>query len=140
MFKVGDVFGAVGDPAKLEARLVVDQGDMDLIKIGQEATLRFYSHPLDSMEGTIAKVAESDAEAIPEELSTVAGGEVPTKPDPVTGRHLPIETVYYAVIPLDNPDGLLKPGMRGSARIKAKKLTLAVRLWRWFNRTFRFKA
>jgi len=138
-FKVGNVFCVVGDPKQLEARLVIDQGDMDLVRVGQKATLRFYSHPLDSRQGTIAKLAESDAEAIPEELSTAAGGEVPTKPDPTTGRQVPIETLYYAVVPLENRDGLLKPGMRGSARIKARSLTLARRVWRWFNRTFRFK-
>ena len=58
--------------------------------------------------------------------SNMAGGEVASKPDPKTGTAKPITAVYEVIIPLDNTDMKLEPGLRGSAKIDGGTYTLAL--------------
>ncbi|MBI3467921.1 MAG: hypothetical protein HY000_33355, partial [Planctomycetes bacterium] len=100
----------------------------------------FYSHALKIIEGNIRDIQNVDVEDLPPELSNLAGGEVPTKTDPLTGHEKPIHTYYYAVVPLEDTYGFLQPRLRGMAKIEAKKMPLGPRLWRLFKRTFHFES
>jgi hypothetical protein len=40
---------------------------------------------------------------------------------------------------LDDPEGVIRPGMRGRAKIHAGYQTLGQRFWRYVTRTFNFK-
>jgi putative peptide zinc metalloprotease protein len=133
-------FCQIGDPSKLEAWLVIDQGEIDLVHEDQDVKLKFYSHALRTFDGTVAEIPNVDVDKLPPELSSMAGGEVPTKEDPRTGQQKPIHTLYYAVVPLQNDGGLFQPGLRGVAKIRADKLTLGMRFWRWVKHTFHFEA
>jgi putative peptide zinc metalloprotease protein len=119
---------------------VVDQGDIDLIHKGQNVKLKFYSHPLQTIDGVISEIPNVDVTRLPPELSNMAGGEVATETDPQTGQERPIHTLYYAVVSVDNAAGTLQPSMRGTAKIEADRIALAMRLWRWLKRTFHFEA
>jgi putative peptide zinc metalloprotease protein len=133
-------FCQIGDPTKLEAWLVIDQGYNVYVKEGQNVSLKFYGHPLTTFQGVITAIPNVDVANLPPELSNAAGGEVPTKPDPKTGQQIPVHTLYYAVVPLDNSKLILQPGLRGKAKIKADPLPFAMRVWRWVKRTFHFDA
>ena len=75
----------------------------------------------------------------PRHLSNKAGGELPTKTDKA-GVERPITTSYQVLVfPLDDPDGLLKIGLRGRAKIHANWEPLGLGLWRWFSQTFHFR-
>jgi putative peptide zinc metalloprotease protein len=133
-------FCQIGDPHKLQAWLVIDQGYIDLVHEGQKVQLKFYGHALKSFDGTITALPNVDVDELPTELSNVAGGEVATKEDPKTRQQVPVHTQYYAVVPIENPDLILKPALRGKAKIKADPIPLATRVWRWVKRTFNFEA
>jgi len=132
-------FCQIGEPKKLEAWLVVDEGYIDLVHEDQSVSLKFYSHALKTFDGKIESIPNVDVERLPPELSNAAGGEVATKTDPKTGQQIPVHTLYYAVVPLPNDELVLQPGLRGKAKIKADPITLATRCWRWVKRTFHFE-
>ncbi len=48
----------------------------------------------------------------------------------------PLTAVYEVIIPIDNPDLLLQPGLRGFAKIDGGHSTLAWWLWRLVTKTF----
>ena len=52
------MFCQIGDPRKLEAILVIDQGDIDFVHEGQEVDLKFDALPHDTLHGRIAEIAQ----------------------------------------------------------------------------------
>ena len=72
-------------------------------------------------------------------MSNMAGGEIASKPDKKTGSAKPITPVYEVIIPLENPDLKLEPGLRGFAKINSETHTLAWWLWRLCSSKFNFK-
>ena len=91
-----------------------------------------------TFKGTIEELAETHIETGSERLSVKAGGQVPTKTDE-SGRELPISTSYEVMTSLEDPDGVLTPGMRGTARIKVGSRTVGQWLLRLLWQTFNFK-
>ena len=133
------LFCQVGSRKEVEAWLIVDQGDVQWLEKGQNVQFLCYSDALKPLEGKIRDIPNVDVEELPPELSNLAGGEVATKTDPRTGQEKPIHTYYYVVVPLEDTYGFLQPGLRGMAKIEAKKMPLGPRLWRLFKRTFHFE-
>ena len=141
--KPGDLFCEIGDPAKLEAHLLIDQSDIDLIKSAGDghkpkAWVKIYGKSRDTLIAAVDEVAKRNLEEIPPELSNLAGGEIATTPDQETGGARPLTTVYEAIIPIDNAAMTLHPGQRGMAKIDAGTATLGWWLWRSITKTFRF--
>lgn len=128
----------IGDPHSLEAHLLVDQGDIDLIKKGNITRMKIYGTSEKTFRGRVSEVTERNRDEIPPELSNSAGGEIATKQDPKTGAPKPLTTVYEVTIPLDNPHLLMHPGQRGYAKIDGGVHTLGWWLWRLITKTFHF--
>jgi putative peptide zinc metalloprotease protein len=141
--KPGKPFMEIGDPHKLEAHLILDQSDVNLIihpDNGKNPTagVKVYGTTETTRKSYVGEVAQRNSEEIRPELSNAAGGEIATKQDPKTGQAKPISAVYEVVIPIDNPDLLLQPSLRGFAKIDAGHSTLAWWLWRLVTKTFHF--
>jgi hypothetical protein len=51
----------------------------------------------------------------------------------------PMSTSYQARVPLDNPDGLLRVGLTGKAKVFTGWQPLGRRLARYLYQTFHFK-
>jgi hypothetical protein len=51
----------------------------------------------------------------------------------------PLEVTYEASAPLDDEEGILAPGVTGTARIFVGRQTLAQRAWRALCATFRIE-
>jgi putative peptide zinc metalloprotease protein len=144
----GTLFCQVGDPQKMEAILVIDQADIELVREGQEVeilldavpqqTLRYRADGDRPERLKITEVAGIDLKASPRGLSTKVGGDLPTRTD-AAGIERPISTSYQARVPLDNPDGVLRSGLRGTARIHADSQTIAQRLRRLVEQTVNFR-
>jgi putative peptide zinc metalloprotease protein len=157
----GQFFCQVGDPARMEAVLVIDQADIEFIREGQPVEIyldalphRTFTHNL--IDGrqqklTIEEVAKSDLKISPVQLSATAmggygirtyppsrGGEFPTRTDP-SGRQRPRNTTYQARVSLNDPDGRLLQGLRGRAKVKVGNQPLGPRLYRWFAQTISFR-
>jgi putative peptide zinc metalloprotease protein len=139
----GDLFCEVGDPKRLEAHLLIDQSDIDLIKQDSEdakatAWVKIYGKSHETIISHVEEIARRNREEIPPELSNLAGGEIATQPDQETGGARPLTTVYEIIIPIDNSNLSLHPGQRGMAKIDGGTATLGWWLWRTITKTFRF--
>ncbi len=130
----------IGDPKRLEARLVIDQGDVELVAPGQRVEIMLTQSAEYVYVSRIERVSTEDLKTSPPRLSSLHGGELPTKMDP-SGQPRPLNTVYEAVVPLpeNDPRGLLRLGLVGRAKITTGPRTLGQRLYRYFSRTFNFE-
>jgi len=136
--KPGKPFCEVGDPRHLEAHLILDQGDIDLVRLGRRTWLKVYGTSEKTFRSHVGEIAKRNREEIAPELSNLAGGEIATKQDPKTNQAKPITAVYEVIIPLDNSDLALQPGLRGFAKIDGGTHTLGWWLWRLLTKTFHF--
>lgn len=134
----GTFFCQVGDPQKMEAQLVIDQQDVEFIKKDQLVDIKLDELPFDTLHGVIDEVATEPLRVSPRHLSNKAGGELATKTDEA-GVERPQNTSYHARVPLDDPEGLLRIGYKGRARIHTEPQPLGRRLWRLFTQTFNMR-
>jgi len=141
----------VGDPTDLEALLVVDQNDIDLVdaalagktepKDKPKVKLEMDAFPGRTLYSYVDKVARVELKAMPASLSSQAGGRVETKTDR-SGVSRPLSTSYHACVPLKDQGslkGLICNGMRGRAQIYTRWQSLGARLYRYLSRTFHFE-
>ncbi len=131
-------FCEVGDPRQLEAHLILDQGDIDIIKDGNRAWVKIYGDSEQTWRSKVGEIAKRNRDEIPPELSNAAGGEIATKPDPKTNASKPLTAVYEVVIPIDNANQYLHPGQRGFAKIDGGTHRLGWWLYRLLAKTFHF--
>jgi putative peptide zinc metalloprotease protein len=136
--KPGKPFCEVGDPHKVEAHMILDQGDIDLVRLNRRVWVKVYGDSETTWLGTVTERAKRNREEVPPELSNQAGGEIATKQDPKSGQAKPINAIYEVTIPLDNHDLALQPGLRGFAKIDGGTHTLGWWLWRLITKTFHF--
>ena len=134
----GDVFCLVGDPNKMEAVLYIDQGDIDFIKKGQRVEIKLEQLPFEVYQGTIEEIAPSESKVSPKQLSTKAGGDLATTTDE-SGVEKPMSASYQARVLIDDPDDLIRLGLRGRAKIHTTWQTLGQRIWRGLNQLLNFK-
>lgn len=134
--EAGTLVCLVGDPARLDAALVLDQSDIEFVQPGQEVEIQLDQSPAHRLYGTVREVSELDLKVTPPEL--VPEGALSTRPD-AEGVLRPTEAVYQARVSLRETDRPLLLGEAGQAKIHAGSLSLARRLWRTLSRTFRFE-
>jgi len=123
----------------MEALLVIDQADIDFVAVGQDVEIKLDELPHDTFTGEIRKIAEEELDVSPRGLSAKSGGEVPTKTDPSSGVERPMSTSYQASVPLPDPNGDFRIGLRGRAKVHVRAQTIGQRAWRLVTRTFNFK-
>jgi multidrug efflux pump subunit AcrA (membrane-fusion protein) len=138
LFTEGTVLCHVGDAGMFEAAMIVDQSDVEFVARGQQVELKLDSFAWKTFTGGVEELAVMHLAAGAERLSVKAGGQVPTQTD-AAGREQPISTSYEALMHLDDPDGLLTPGMRGTARIRVGSRTVGQWLLRLLWQTFNFR-
>jgi putative peptide zinc metalloprotease protein len=137
--KQGSPFCQIGNPQQMQAALVIDQSDVDLIAKGGKAVIKLDELPGDVFYSNIASISQIPLTAAPRELSHKSGGDLQTKTD-ASGVERPENTSYEALAPIDDPDQLLVVGLRGRAKISsAHWISLGTRAWRAFSQTFHFK-
>ena len=134
----GEVFCLVGNPNKMEAVLYVDQGDIDFVKKGQEVEIKLDELPFEVYEGTIQEIAPSESKFVPKHIAAKAGGELATTTDE-SGVEKPMSASYQARVLIDDPDDLMRLGLRGRAKIHTASQTLGQRIWRGLNQLLNFK-
>jgi putative peptide zinc metalloprotease protein len=136
--ETGTIVCLVGDPRRLEATLLIDQSDIDLVRVGQKVQIRFDELPGRSLEGTIASVGELDLKVAPSEL--VIAGDLPSRIDEA-GNPRPVSASYQARVELTSGDDLsLRSGAIGRAKISVDSASLASRLLRYLRATFQSRS
>jgi putative peptide zinc metalloprotease protein len=140
------MFCQIGDPRKYNAMLVVDQTDIEFINemliLGQNPKADIKLDELPYKTFNDCEVYEVDTENMkttPKQLSSKAGGPLATTTDPATGVERLRDTSYQARVPLDDTDGVMRLGLRGTARVFTSWQPLGQRLWRLLTHTFNFK-
>ena len=134
----GALFCRIGDPLRMEAMLVVDQGDVEFVALDQEVDIRLDELPGRIWQASIREMSKADLKIAPRALSNKSGGEVATRTDESGQERLRSAAYQVRVLPLDDPDGLLRIALRGEAKIHVGSQTAAQKLARAFSRTFHF--
>jgi len=125
----------IGDPQALEAVLVIDQSDIELVRQGQNVRVQIDQLPGEVYSTTVQSVAQRELDVTSRRMSSKTGGELQTRTD-VSGAEKPLNTSYQARALITDDDALLCLGARGRARISVASQTLAARLWRYVAQTF----
>ena len=135
----GTKFCLVGEPSQLEARLVIDQGDIVFVEPGQRVEIMLAQSAGIVYVSKIERINRESLAVSPTHLSSLNGGTLPTQMDP-SGVPRPLSPVYEALVtlPTDDPNGLLRIGLVGTAKIRTAPRTLGQRLGRYLARTFNF--
>ena len=130
----------IGNPQALEARLAIDQNDVEFVAPGQTVEVMMAQSAEYVYVSTIERVSTENLKATPTHLSSLHGGELPTKMDP-SGVARPLSPIYEAVVPLpeNDPHKLLRLGLVGHAKISTPPRTLWSRLMRYVSHTFNFE-
>ncbi len=138
MLQTSELFCQIGDPTEMEAVLAIDQSDRNFIAQDQAVEIIINHLPDKTFESTIEQIATTEMTEPPQRLTERAGGELLTQTDP-TGREQLMSTTYQARVLLNDPEHLLRVGLRGQAKIHTAPRTLGSRLWRLITETFNFK-
>ena len=133
-----DAICQIGDPNDLVVELLIDQGDIDLVRREQQVELKLDAYAGKTVESRIERVALPQITSTPLSMSTTVGGEVNTAPDK-EGRMRPVSATYPALAPLPKVDEPIEIGMRGRAKIYTAWRPLGWRLYRFVARTFHFE-
>lgn len=143
----GELLCRIGDPTDLEALLIVDQADIDLVDVAMaqdqrpRVKLEADAYPGRQLSSRVEQVARIELKDVPDSLAAQAGGRLETRVDR-SGAVRPLSTSYHARVPLDEQGdlhGLLSPGMKGRAQIYTQWQSLGQRLYRFLSRTFHFE-
>ena len=123
--KEGALFCQVGDPRSLEAVLVIDQGDIDFVKDGQEVDLKFDALPHDTLAGQ----DRADLEIQPEDHAPAdldqGQGRVGQQDRPGNRRGEAAERILPGHRADDDDEGVMLVGLRGRAKIHTPGSRLA---------------
>jgi putative peptide zinc metalloprotease protein len=134
----GDVICQIGDPEALEAVLVIDQHDIELVTENDEVDIQLDATPGVIFTTTIEEIAKIDLKRTSASLASQAGGQIDTRVD-ASGAVVPISTSYQARAPLEKNEESLRVGYRGQAKIYTGWQSLRSRLWRLLARSFHFE-
>ncbi len=117
LIRQGELFCQLSLLRSMLIKIPLAENEVRYVKANQPVQLKAYAHPETTFAGRIANTPLTLLEKdMPPALSLTRGGDVPTGPDR-EGREIPMERVYSAQISVDNPDGLLRPGMSGRVKI-----------------------
>ncbi len=124
---------------QLDAELVVDQADIELIKPGNKVEVCLELMPSKVYDTQIRQISYTHLQQSPANLSSQSGGQLGTVMDG-SGRVVPVSTSYYARANIESTGGMLyQADLRGRARVYPnQKRSLGWRLYRYVARTFHF--
>ncbi len=130
------LFCYVGDPARQDALLLVDQNAVEFVRPGQRVQLRFLSAPGELREGQVEEIASSRSEVVPRELTVAQLAPVRH----TSAGSAPAEVSYEVRVRLLEETASQTFGAAfyspGKARIACGTQSLAARFWRLLRNTF----
>ncbi|NBS52458.1 MAG: HlyD family efflux transporter periplasmic adaptor subunit, partial [Spartobacteria bacterium] len=142
LLRQGELLCEILPEGRLQAVAVLKEDETSLVEVGQSVTFRLLSSPGKASSGQVLSVASSPSPELPHQsLSEYAGGTVPSvltakggDPTPIA---LPTGLVYKAIIALDDPNGILRPGMSGLVKIQCGHKPLGAVLYLKFRNMLR---
>ena len=137
-FSEAELVCFVAPSQNMDAVIVVDQHDRELLKVGDEVEIMFDAAGLESVYGKIVSFSESEMKESSANLSITSGGMLDTKTDEL-GRTRPISTSYQARVEFKDLKVPLRPSYRGNAKVHLAWKSLGSRLYRYVLKTFNFE-
>ena len=126
----------VGNPRTLRALLLVEPGDRQLVNKSSKVWVRLHGTGYTFSPGVVKEIARVEANNIPPQLSSQAGGDVATLADPVARQETPRNQHYLITVQLPRPNRTFHPGVLGRAEIEVEPQTLWQRVYRYLATTF----
>ncbi|TWU40783.1 hemolysin D [Novipirellula artificiosorum] len=139
MLTADDLICEIGNPDEFEAVLVIDQGDVQLVREGQTVDMKLDSRRLETFSGVILEKSNEPLKSASTSMASQTGGDLQTEIDPRTGAIKPRSVSYQARVPLDPSTLPFRPGYRGSAKVHVDPMSLGQRLWRVIAKTLNFE-
>jgi multidrug resistance efflux pump len=131
--ETGTWLGLVGDPARLDATLLVEQAEVEFVRVGQHVTLHLDQQPAEFLRGAVCEISELDAEAAPPEL--IAAGLLPLRV--AAQGTVRLARPYCRVrVTLAEHNLRVRPGAAGRARIHTAARSLGQRAVRYLEQIF----
>ncbi len=134
-----DVLCQIGDPQQLELIILIDQSARELVGVGAKVYAWPASTPFQAITSEISEISRSETVIGPRSLGHKHGGSVATQSSQ-SGEETLLTATYQARAPIDNRAGTILAGLRCQVKIQAPPQTWGLRLWRWAEETFRFRA
>lgn len=125
---------SLGDPEKLQARLIVDQEHVEFIEAGQSVKILLDEYPGNPLKGTIHDIAEIDIDDLHPNL--IHRKEITTELDS-TGKQQLSNTSYLARVTLDSPSENPLIHAAGQAKISVSPESLGKKAYRHLRKTIR---
>lgn len=140
-FREGGLVCEILPEGPLEAVVALTEKQSGIVLADQKVSFRIHSLPGEAWQGTVLRVSTSPSLELPHQaLGQQAGGTIPTNlgaANPARGDNVPLalasSQVYKAHIAIENPGGLLRPGMAGRLKIQCGTKPLG----QWIANTFR---
>jgi len=130
----GTLLCSVGEPRALEAWLHVEQDDVEFVAVGQTVTL-YIGGTRRRLSGIVTELAEENVESVPRRLARQI--EMPVMSGSKDAAR-PANAVYFARVDLAGPIRDFVAGTSGKGAILVPPMSLAARIKRYLQRTFRF--
>lgn len=140
-FATSDLVCLVHDPAQgLEASLVIDQADVELIRLTDKVRILLDANTHRAFDTTIEDISTQSMIAVPQTMSSQGGGRIDTRTEQASGMQIPLSASYQAKARLPEGAGTnWQVGVQGQARVYTGWKTIAWRLGRYLSRTFHFE-
>jgi len=140
----GELFCEIIPDGPLQAVVALKESETPLVQPGQSVSFRLHSFTGETFRGTVLSVAPSPLMELPHQaLGQQAGGTVPsvmTGTSPQQGGApvaVPSAQIYKALVAIENPGGLLRPGMSGRIKISCGKRPLGAAVFQYFRNMIR---
>lgn len=125
----GDALCQVAGRDPVELFIPLTEREARHIEAGQVVEFRIPSQADRTFRGRVVEDRKTPPTVeLPPNLAATLGGDLAAEPD-AEGRLKPVETVYGVRVALENPGGVLRPGMTGSARVHGGRVSLGRHLW-----------
>ena len=132
----GEVIATVAADDRAGAQAYVSQDDIELVREGADVRVLLSQFPSDVFDAEVTAVSASTVKHVP--LAIVSGGEIPVGNVLKDGAEPTVPTYIVSLKLYDVPQ-TLRHGTAGVCRIETQSRTIAWRLSRLINQTFRFR-
>jgi putative peptide zinc metalloprotease protein len=122
----GDQLTVFVDPRVMRARVLVRDRDLEDVQTGSRVDLNVQSFPFRNFTGKVEQV-----------MPAASANRPITAPDKLERKGQELANFFEVDMEFPNPDGLLREGMTGTAKIYGKRYPMAWRFgrsgYRWFH-------
>ena len=133
----GTLFCRIASGDRWQGIVMVDQSDVELLEPLQSVEIRFDQLPDSTLVGRVDEISRAELTESSKRLSNKGGGELSTTTGE-DGVERPVSATYQVRVVLDDPERLLRIGLRGTARIHVAPASIGSRVARWLQGTFHF--